>query len=147
MSDVSCRFVVELLLVARRVPGAYKHAPPVRERATVEVREGVRFLVHHPVLRPLLVCGSVMNMANTGYFAVFVLWMVGPQSRVGLTPAQYQLVIAFLAVGAVLGSVLAEPIGRHVTEVRLLLGCWSVNTVLLLVPVLAPSAPAIAASG
>ncbi|WP_426593282.1 MFS transporter [Cellulomonas sp. McL0617] len=133
-----------LALVATRVPGRYRHAAAVREHALVEVREGVRFLVHHPVLRPLLVAGSVMNMASAAYFAVFVLWMVGPGSHVGLTPSQYPLVIAFLAAGAVLGSVLAEAIGRHVTEVRLLLGCWTINTLLLLVPVLAPNVGAIA---
>lgn len=135
-----------LALLATRVPGAYRHAAVERRPAMVEVREGVRFLVGHPVLRPLLVCGSVMNLANAGYFAVFVLWMVGPGSRVGLTPSQYPLVIAFLAVGAVVGSVLTEPIGRHVGEVRLLLGCWTVNAALLIVPVLVPTAPAVAAA-
>ncbi|WP_456785806.1 MFS transporter [Cellulomonas sp. P5_C5] len=136
--------VAALLLVVTRIPGTYKHAAPQKRRATTEVREGVAFLVRHPVLRPLLVAGSVMNMANTGYFAVFVLWMVGPGSRVGLTPAQYPLVIAGLAVGAVLGSLAAEPLGRRIPEVRLLLGCWTLNTLLLLVPVLVPTVPAIA---
>lgn len=135
-----------LALLATRVPGRYLHAPVERRSAAAEVREGVRFLVRHPVLRPLLVCGSVMNLANAGYFAVFVLWMVGPDSRVGLTPSQYPLVIAFLAVGAVLGSVLTERICRRVGEVRLLLGCWTVNAALLIVPVLVPTAPAIAAA-
>ncbi|GEK20290.1 MFS transporter [Cellulomonas xylanilytica] len=136
--------VAALLLIATRIPGSYKHAATEKRSATVEVREGVRFLVRHPVLRPLLVAGSVMNMANTGYFAVFVLWMVGPGSRVGLEPAQYPLVVAGLAVGAVLGSLAAEPLGRRIPEVRLLLGCWTLNTLLLLVPVLVPTVPAIA---
>jgi predicted MFS family arabinose efflux permease len=96
------------------------------------------------VLRPLLVAGSVMNMASTGYFAVFVLWMVGPGSRVGLEPAHYPLVLAVLAVGAVLGSIAAEPLGRRIAEVRLLLGSWVLQTLLMLVPVLAPTVPAIA---
>ena len=117
--------VLALLLIATRIPGSYKHAAPQKRSATAEVREGVGFLVRHPVLRPLLVAGSVMNMASTGYFAVFVLWMVGPGSRVGLEPAQYPLVIAVLAVGAVLGSIAAEPLGRRIPEVRLLLGCWT----------------------
>ena len=138
--------VLALLLIATRIPGSYKHAAPQRRSATAEIREGVGFLVRHPVLRPLLVAGSVMNMASTGYFAVFVLWMVGPGSRVGLEPAQYPLVIAVLAVGAVLGSIAAEPLGRRVPEVRLLLGSWILQSLLLLVPVLAPTVPAIASA-
>ena len=138
--------VAALVLIAARIPGSYKHAQAEKRRATTEIREGVGFLVRHPVLRPLLVAGSVMNMASTGYFAVFVLWMVGPGSRVGLTPAQYPLVIAVLAVGAVLGSIAAEPLGRRIPEIRLLLGCWAIASLLMLVPVLAPTVPAIAGS-
>lgn len=138
--------VLALLLIATRIPGKYKHAAAEKRRATTEIREGVGFLVRHPVLRPLLVAGSVMNMASTGYFAVFVLWMVGPGSRVGLEPAHYPLVIAVLAVGAVLGSIAAEPLGRRIPEVRLLLGCWTLDALLMLVPVLVPTVPAIATS-
>ncbi|KQS98904.1 MFS transporter [Cellulomonas sp. Leaf395] len=138
--------VLALLIVATRIPGTYKHAATQKRSATTEVREGVAFLVRHPVLRPLLVAGSVLNMANTGYFAVFVLWMVGPGSRVGLEPAHYPLVVAGLAVGAVLGSLAAEPLSRRIPEVRLLLGCWILNSLLLLVPVLVPTVPAIAAA-
>jgi predicted MFS family arabinose efflux permease len=135
--------VLALLLIATRIPGTYKHAAAEKRRATTEIREGVGFLVRHPVLRPLLVAGSVMNMASTGYFAVFVLWMVGPGSRVGLEPARYPLLIAVLAVGAVLGSIAAEPLGRRIPEVRLLLGCWTLDGLLMLVPVLSPTVPAI----
>lgn len=135
--------VLALLLIATRIPGTYKHAGAEKRRATTEIREGVGFLVRHPVLRPLLVAGSVMNMASTGYFAVFVLWMVGPGSRVGLEPAHYPLLISVLAVGAVLGSIAAEPLGRRIPEVRLLLGCWTLDGLLMLVPVLSPTVPAI----
>jgi len=136
--------VLALVLIATRIPGSYKHAAPQKRSATTEIREGVGFLVRHPVLRPLLVAGSVMNMASTGYFAVFVLWMVGPGSRVGLEPAQYPLVIAVLAVGAVLGSIAAEPLGRRIREVPLLLTSWLLQSLLMLVPVLLPTVPAIA---
>jgi MFS family permease len=138
--------VLALLLIATRIPGTYKHAATQKRSALAEVREGVGFLVRHPVLRPLLVAGSVMNMASTGYFAVFVLWMVGPGSRVGLEPAHYPLLLAVLAVGAVLGSVAAEPLGRRIPEVRLLLGCWTLDALLMVVPVLVPTVPAIGAT-
>src|SRR5690606_38910985 len=108
------------------------------------VLEGIRFQVTHPVLRPLVTTSSTLNFANTGYFAVFVLWMVGPGSRVGLEPYEFSLLLAVLAVGAVLGAVIAERLVRRLSEVPLLIGCWALNCTLLLVPVLWPDALAIA---
>ena len=45
-----------------------------------------------------------------------------------------------------LGSFAAEPLGRRIPEVRLLLGCWTLDALLMLVPVLVPTVPAIAVS-
>src|SRR5699024_8759922 len=111
-----------------------------------EVVEGIRFQFVHPVLRPLVITGSVMNLANTAYFAVFVLWVVGQGSRVGLAPEQFPLLLAVLAVGAVIGSVVAERLVAGLPEVGLLMGCWFLNTALLLVAVLVPQWWAIAAA-
>ncbi|TQM97676.1 hypothetical protein FB476_2599 [Ornithinimicrobium humiphilum] len=72
--------------------------------------------------------------------------MVGPGSGVGLEPQQFPLLLAVLAVGAVTGAVVAEPLVRRIPEVPLLVGCWAVNSGLLLVPVLLPTAPAIGAA-
>lgn len=153
--------VAAAVVVLRGIPGRYRHAPaPARtepgtdrrpgslraavaretRRGLAEVREGVGFLVRHPVLRPLLVSGSVSNMAFTGYTAVFVLWAVGEDSPVGLTAAQYPFVGVALAVGAVLGSVVVEHAVRTVGEVRLLLSAWLTMAVILVAPVLAPRA-------
>lgn len=107
-------------------------------RAWSDVRAGLTFLWHHPVQRPLLISAGLTNMANTAYFAVFVLWMVGEGSRVGLTATQYALVVTVLAVGAVLGSLVAEPLHRRLKDARLLCGAWTANALLLLVPVLVP---------
>jgi predicted MFS family arabinose efflux permease len=150
------------LVLAVGVPGRYRHAarpgdgrasdaPAARtglpaaaarevRRTLAEVREGVSFLVRSPVLRPLLITGSVSNMCFTGYTAVFVLWAVGEGSAIGLTPTQYPLIGVAMAVGAVLGSVVVEPLHRVVGEVRLMLGSWLTMSVLLVVPVLWPTA-------
>lgn len=105
--------------------------------------EGLRFLWGHRVVRPLLVTGTVLNFTSAGYFAVFVLWVVGPGSRVGLGPALYGVLLAALAIGAVLGAVAAEPLLRRFSEARLITGAWLANSLLLLVPVLVPDAWAI----
>jgi MFS family permease len=113
-------------------------------RAAHEVRDGLTFLVRHPVLRPLVIAGSLMNMAFTAYFAVFVLWAVGPESRMGLPPSQYPLMLAALAVGAVLGSLVVERIVTALPELRVLVTACVGTAALLVVPILAPSAWAVA---
>lgn len=144
--------VLAVVTLLRGVPGRYRHeraaTTPVRpaRRAFDEAREGVGFLLHHPVLRPLLVAGSVLNMCFTGYTTLLVLWVVGAGSRVGMTPTTYPLLGVALATGALGGSLLVEPLLRRVGEVRLLLGCWVAMALLLVVPVAAPYPAAVAAA-
>ncbi len=118
--------------------GADPGAPAPRTSAWSDVREGLRFVTHHRVLRLVVVTGAVLNMASAAYFAVFVLWVVGPGSAVGMTERTYPLLTLGIAVGAVAGSVLGEPLVRRVGEVRLMVGCWAVAFSLLAVPVLVP---------
>lgn len=120
-------------------------APP-RPSLRAELGEGWTFLRAHRVVWPLLVTGTVLNFASAGYFAVFVLWTVGPTSEVGLRPELYGALLAALAAGALAGAVLTERLQRHVGEARLITGSWLLNTLLLLVPVLAPAPWAIAAA-
>lgn len=103
-----------------------------------EVLEGIRFQMRHPVLRPLLLNGSILNFANTAYFAVFVLWMVGPESKVQLEPQQFPILLAVLAIGAVTGSMFAERMVTRIPEVPLILGIGLFNSILLAVPVFWP---------
>lgn len=133
--------VTFLLLIGFGLRGNYR-ADTSQEPASSRLRgmaEGVRFQLWHPVLRPLLINGSVLNFANTAYFAVFVLWVVGPESAVQLAPQQFPVLLAVLAVGAVTGSVLAERLVTIVGEVPLILTAGLVNSALLLVPVLWPN--------
>lgn len=137
-----------LLLIGLGLRGDYRAEPSTEPAGSrlQHVLEGFRFQVSHPVLRPLLLTGSTLNFANTAYFAVFVLWMVGPESRVGLAPQQYPMLLAALAVGAVLGALTAEHLVKVIPEVPLLIGGWAINSSLLIVPVLVPEAWAIAAA-
>ena len=138
--------VAFLLLIGLAMRGSYKVERTGSTTGWAEVTEGARFLVRHPVLRPLLVSGSLLNMANTGYFAVFVLWVVGAGSEVGLSAEHYPLLVMLLAVGAVAGSLLAEPLVRRWAEMPLMFTCWAVNSVGLLVPLLWPHPAPIAAT-
>ncbi|MGW5156814.1 MFS transporter, partial [Nonomuraea wenchangensis] len=105
-----------------------------------EIGEALRFLLAHRVLRSLAITAGLLNLANSAYFAVFVLWAVGDGSAIGLPPEGYGLMMTAFAAGAVLGSLLAERIAGAFGEFRALTACWLVSSVLLLVPVVAPSA-------
>ncbi len=116
------------------------------ESALGQVREGLAFLVRHPVMRPLVISSSVLNLASTAYFAVFVLWAVGPTSAMRLTESQYPLVMLGFALGAVAGSFLAEPVQRRLGVMPTILGTLVASVLLLLVPVFWPDGWAVAAA-
>lgn len=115
-------------------------------RPLAQVREGLAFLVRHPVIRPLVIAGGVINLASTAYFAVFVLWAVGPDSAIGLTASQFPLLTLGLALGAVAGSVVVEGVQRRLGETRTMIGALVISVLLMLVPVLWPNGWAVAAA-
>ena len=104
-----------------------------------EVKDGLRFVFQHRVIRPLVLAASLLNFAFTGYFAVFVLWVVGPGSAMGLSQAQYPLLTLGFAVGAVAGSLCTEAAQRIIGEVPLLVGSLTLSAALLVVPALWPN--------
>jgi MFS family permease len=115
-------------------------AVSTRSRSSVrgDIGEGLRFLLGHRVVRPLLLGATVLNFASAGYFAVFPLWVVGPGSAVGLPAQLYGLLTAALAVGAVAGAVVSGSLGRRLREVPVVRVCWTAQAALLVVPVLVP---------
>jgi MFS family permease len=87
-----------------------------RERPTTmraDIAEGLRFLLHHRVLRSLAIMTGMSNLATNAAFAIFVLYAVGPSSAMGLTEPAFGLLLTTTAVGSLLGAFLAERI-EHV---------------------------------
>ena len=126
-----------LLLVGLK--GDFRRASSGPTRPWAQVREGLAFLVRHRVLRPLVITGSVLNLAASGYFAVFVLWVVGPESAVGLTETQYPLVMLGLAVGAVAGSLVAAAFDKRFGTGRTMIGAFIASVLLMVAPVVWPT--------
>lgn len=116
------------------------HRDPVaKPSARRELAEGVRFVFRHRVIRTLTLVAGFANAANSAYFAVFVLWVVGPGSAMGLSPQVFGLLISALALGAVLGPALAGRVVARFGSVRLLQPTWMANAALMALPVLVPS--------
>ncbi|WP_413544145.1 MFS transporter [Citricoccus nitrophenolicus] len=128
------------------LPGtaAESEAPPAgtqlaeRTGALREIRQGLAFLFGHPMLRPVAIMASVANLASAAYMAVFILWVVGPGSAIGLTAGQYPLTMVAMAAGAILASLAIEPLRNRLPEVPLMLTGWMAQVPLLILPVLAP---------
>ncbi|MFJ2033479.1 MFS transporter [Streptosporangium sp. NPDC087985] len=123
--------------------GRFRVETPSTRSLRADITEGLRYLCGHRVLRSLAAFSGVLNFANAAYFAVFVLWVVGEESRVGLPPGGYGILMAALAAGAVTGSLVAGRLARCAGQVRTLLTADLVNSLLLLVPVLIPTPVAI----
>jgi len=77
---------------------------------TADIREGLRYLTGHRVLRTLALMTGGSNFSGSMTGAVFVLFAVGPYSRMGLTDGQFGVFSAVFAVGALIGSAFADRI-------------------------------------
>lgn len=117
-------------------PRADQQAP---SRIRAELAEGWTLVWRHPVLRPLLVAGGLWNFASAAFSAVIVLWMVGPQSAGGLSEQAFGLALAAIAVGAVLGTSLAQRVVGRWGEIRVLRMAWGLNAVLGVIPLVVPT--------
>ncbi|QFY08500.1 MFS transporter [Nonomuraea phyllanthi] len=128
-----------LLLLGMR--GTYRLAPGTEGRRPVrrDIGEALRYLWSHRMLRSLAVAAGTLNLAMAAYWAVFVLWVVGDGSRMGLEPRAYGLMMTTFAAGAVLGSLVSGRAAALFGEFRTLVGAWLVSSLLHLVPVIAPT--------
>ena len=80
---------------------------PPRRPARTEVVEGFAALRRDPLLLRMGTASMLMNVANTAFFAVAVLLVIGPM---GLPRSAYGAVLLAVAVGGVAGSGLADRI-------------------------------------
>jgi MFS family permease len=98
-------FAVAALALAR-IPGRFRpERQGGRTSLGADVREGLAVLWHHRLLRTFAWMVGVANLAATATFAILVLYARGPM---GLTEAQYGILLTASALGSLLASVVAE---------------------------------------
>lgn len=83
------------------------------------LREGLRYVWAHPLIRPLVLCASTINFAQGLLDAMLILHL---SRDLGLTPAQIGLVYMGGNVGFVLGALLSERVAAWLGLGRAALG-------------------------
>jgi MFS family permease len=116
---------------------------PVREgpptRIVQDIREGLRFLMGHRLLRTFAFMVGVMNLAGAAVWAVFVLYALAP-GPMGLSEAAFGLLLTAMAVGSIVGSVLASRIEHRIGPGRAVWAAVTFTALPLLVPVVTTNA-------
>ncbi|MEU6236984.1 MFS transporter [Kitasatospora sp. NPDC047058] len=106
-----------LLWRIRRPEPAPQPAPPGGRRLADEIRAGLRFVLGHPVLRPIALAGACTNLSLQLCQTMLPLLFA---RTLGLPDVATGLFLAVGGVGILLGSLLARPLARRLGAGRLL---------------------------
>src|SRR6266511_2642916 len=115
------------LLVAT-IPGRFAATPPGTAAAArsassggglrAQIREGVRWLARHRLLRTLAVMAAIQQLGLAAWSSILVLFA---QDRLGLGNLGFGLLWTGVAAGSLLGSLLAARLSRAVGTATVLL--------------------------
>lgn len=96
-------FVASALLL-RGLPSGTVSPAEGDSRGVALIREGMRFVVRHPVMRPCMFGATAINFANGALMALIPVFLVRDLSA---TPALVGLLMAADGVGSLIGATLA----------------------------------------
>jgi len=102
--------LVALALPIRRSVRLVGDAPAARRSVYSEAREGIAWLASHRVVGSLALIGA---LASVGYMLPFSILVLFAQERLGLNGTGYGLLLAFSALGGLLGSFLASRLRKR----------------------------------
>ena len=74
------------------------------------IAEGLRYVFRHPLLARIAACTALFNLFSALGMAVFLLYAV---RRLGISPAVVGIVFSLGSIGFVVGSIVAQPVGRR----------------------------------
>ncbi len=119
--------------------GSFRVEREGRSTMVADIAEGLRFLWRNRVLRTLAVMVGLFNFASNAVFGVFVLYAVGATSAMRLSDPAYGVLLTTVAVGSLVGSLIAERIERRLGRQRSLALTTVGSALLVGVPALTPN--------
>lgn len=128
------------LLTLRGSFRAVREGPPASIRR--EIRDGLHYLWQHRLLRTMAFVVGPMNLASTAVYAILVLYVVAP-GPLGLDGFGLGLLVTSLAVGTVLGTILARQFEVVLGRANLFVACIASLLVTDLVWIVIPQPVAI----
>jgi MFS family permease len=105
--------------------------PEAGRRLRTEIRDGLRFVLRHPIIGPNLAFTSTANIFNSIFFAVFLLFAV---RTLGLSAKQVGLIFTLANVGSLATAALAPRLHRVFGLGRVMLATSFSGWALVLVP-------------
>jgi MFS family permease len=114
--------------------GSFRPAPRAQQTSVMaDIREGLRYLFGHRLLRTLAIMVGTMNLASTATWAILVLYAVAP-GPMGLDELGFGLLMTTLALGSLVGSLVVERVERRLGRGRVLLLTIVISAITLAVP-------------
>jgi MFS family permease len=101
--------VLFLLLIRRKEPPV-ETPDGEAQRMASQIKEGLRYVVRHSLLGPIVVCTATLNLASGLLGAVILLFAV---RSLGLSPGVIGAVFAVGSVGYLVGALVASRIARR----------------------------------
>jgi MFS family permease len=99
-----------------------------------DVAEGLRFLVRHTMLRTIMIMTGLFNFASSATMAILVLYAVGPSSALRLSETEYGWLLSAVAAGCLIGTFVAETVGRVVGRAWAIGSSYLFGSLLLAIP-------------
>ncbi len=114
--------------------GSFRPARVDRTTSVIaDIREGLRYLLHHRLLRTLALMVGVMNLASSAVFAIFVLYAVAP-GPLGLSEVGFGVLLTSMAAGSLAGSLVVERVERRLGRATILTLSVLISAATLAVP-------------
>ncbi|MEN0129376.1 MAG: MFS transporter [Brevundimonas sp.] len=110
-------YLISAFTVARIQHREEPPSPDSRRPLRTEIAEGMRFVVHQPLLRRIVACTGGSNFAGAITNAVFVIYAL---RTLGLSTATFGTVMSASAIGGLVGAVSADRFARWIGEARVI---------------------------
>lgn len=112
VATMTCSAAVALLA---RIDLA-RPARPASRNAWREIADGLRFVLSHELLRPMIVTSIIFNV---GWFLIQSIFVVYALRNLAMTAADVGTAMGVFGVGMVVGALTARPLSKHISLGRM----------------------------